>query len=93
MKPRLPNLKNYIEKEFKNISSINYVDLSLNNKFEGRFSASLALSGKYLALDSVRKKRATKSYCFPLSSVVNQNKNVLDFDYCGVSFELAFFKT
>ena len=92
MKPKL-NLKNYIEKEFKNISDIDYVNLFLNNKFEGKFAASLALGGKYLALDLIKKRRANKSYCFPISFIVNQDENTLDFDYCGANFELSFFKS
>lgn len=92
MKPRLSNLKNYIEQTFKSTARIDYVDLFLNDKFEGQFAASLALNGKYLALDSMKKKRSAKSYCFPLTSFIEREGNTLNFNYCGSEFLLTFFR-
>lgn len=92
MKPRLSNLKNYIEQTFKSTARIDYVDLFLNDRFEGQFEASLALNGKYLALDSKSKRRSVKSYCFPLSSIIEREGNTLNFNYCGSEFLLTFFR-
>jgi|APGre2960657505_1045072.scaffolds.fasta_scaffold05809_3 hypothetical protein len=84
-------LEKYINNAFKSTSDVDYVDLFLNTTYEGRFTASLALNKKYLALDKPKKRGVAKSYCFPMGLLVEKSGNSVYFEYCGAEFELTFF--
>lgn len=85
-------LQKYISNRFpKGIEEIDYVDVFVNEKFVGMHTASLALKGKYLALDPVNKRKKA-SYCFPMDTVIEVNNGFVRFDYCGAKFDLTLFR-
>ena len=86
-------LQHYITKQFKTISDVDYVDVSVGGKYAGQHTASLTLKGRYLSLDSMRKsRRAKNSYCFPMDTLIEVEGGQVKFDYCGTGFELTLFK-
>ncbi len=84
-------LQDYINKRLRNINEVDYVDVFVNDAFVGMHSASLALKGKYLALDSMESFKKA-SYCFPMDTVIEANGGSIKFNYCGSDFELTIFR-
>lgn len=93
LKDKPVKLGRYFSNRFPNgIKQVDYVDVYSGDMFLGMYSASLALKGKYLALDPMNRQGKAASYCFPMDTLVFINGGQINFNYCGADFELAMFR-